>query len=395
MKTSPQIQINKDPFLYPIKNRMIYMNHCGTSPLYIGALQAGYEYEQAHSELGWGVTQEYPDLVDKLHAAVAKFLKTSSENISLVHNTAEGLSLIAESYPFQEGDEIISYKCEYPSNYYPWLLQERRGVKLILLENTDLSLDKNCDDGACAFSLEELESKISKRTRVIALSHVQFTSGFACDLHALGKICKAHNIDLIIDAAQSMGSLALFPEMDSISAIATSTWKWLLGPIGSGLLYTSPALREKLSYTMAGADLMKQGDDYLNHKWAPYTDARRFEYSTLNYRAAAQLLSCFEEIFNHYGIEMIQKEILELQDLLLRNINLRKYKPILFPAKNRSGILSFKLDKGNDPSEITTKAFTQKRLRLSTRGGYLRTGIHYSNSKEEILEAAEILNTLA
>ena len=369
--------------------------------MYIGALHSGIEFETIHSEIGMEVMDEYPSLINKLHSEVAKFLQTKSENISLTHNTAEGLCLVAESYPIKPGDEIISYKCEYPSNHYPWILQERRGAKVILLENVDLSVDKCLEKNSknpksitpCAWSFEELEKKITSKTKIIALSHVQFTSGYAADLERLGKLCKDKNIDLIIDAAQSFGAIPIYPERDNIAAISTSTWKWLMGPIGSGLLYTSPSIREKLSYNMAGADLMQQGDDYLNHKWLPFTDGRRFEYSTVNYTAAVQLLTCFEEIFNNYQIEDIQKEIFELQNLFLRNINLSKLKPIIFPDKNRSSILSFVLDNNNDVNELVTKAL-KKNLRISTRGSYLRTGIHYYNSKDEILKAAEIINEL-
>ena len=384
----------------------IYLNHCGIAPLYKGALKAGQAFAKTHNCLGIGVAKEYGELLYQLHKAVGQFLRTDKQNISFIHNTAEGLSLIAEGFPFQKGDEIISYIHEYPSNHYPWRLQERRGVRLILLGNQDMSRNKSSGGRPCAWSLTELEKKITKRTRIIALSHVQFTSGFAAELPKLGQLCKKMGIYLLIDAAQSLGAMPLFPEQWSIDAIASSGWKWLLGPIGSGLLYTSPALRQKLDYRMAGADLMQQGEDYLDHSWKPHTDGRRFEYSTVCYEFAAQLLACFEEIFNRQGIETIWTRIKELQKIFIDRIDRSLYTPLDFAPENTSAILSLLVkEKGNinekqkhiaNPQNLSalTEQALAKGLRVSERGGYLRVGIHFYNTPKEVAKAADIFNSI-
>ena len=376
----------------------IYLNHCGIAPLYKGALKAGQTFAKAHSRLGIRVINEYGELLDKLHKAVGAFLETEKQNISFIHNTAEGLSLLAEGFPFQKGDEIISYVHEYPSNHYPWLLQERRGARLLLLENKDMSKNKGAGGRPCAFSIEDLEKKITKRTRIIALSHVQFTSGFACELERLGQICKERGIHLCIDAAQSMGALPLFPEKWNIDAVAASGWKWLLGPIGSGLLYTSPKLREKLGFSMAGADLMEQGEDYLNHSWKPYLDGRRFEYSTASYEFAAQLLSCFHELFNVQGIEKIWARIRELQKLFLSQLEPSLYDYLEFAPQNKGPILALiprLKEKGSEDLSAFIEGALAKGLLLSSRGGYLRLGIHFYNTPKELRKAAKILNHVA
>ncbi len=384
--------MKKSADTFPIKQQGIYLNHCGISPLYSGAVQAAHSFIQNHSCLGIGIISKYKDILGDLHRSVAGFLCTSKENISFIRNTAEGLCMLAEAFPFQKGDEIISYVHEYPSNHYPWLLQKRRGVKLRLLGNEDLSKGAIAGTKPCAWSLQELERNINSRTRMVALSHVQFTSGFAADLASIGKICQERQVHLVIDAAQSLGALPIFPEKWGIDVVASSGWKWLLGPIGSGLLYTSPALREKLDFCMAGADLMEQGEDYLNLDWKPYLDGRRFEYSTASYELAVQLLACFDEIFTFYGIEKINHEIRKLQQLFLNEIDKKHYNHLDFSPENSSGILSFIVANG-DPTDIATKA-AKSGLVVSARGGYLRIGIHFYNTEEEVRQAASILNQL-
>ncbi len=359
-------------------------------------MDAGHTFATDHSLLGIGVASKYDTILEKLHHSVAKFLHTEASHISFVHNTGEALSLLAEGFPFAKDDEIISYVHEYPSNHYPWLLQGRRGAKLVLLKNQDTTQNHLAGKRPCGWSWEELQEKITSRTRIIALSHVQFTSGFACDLVRLGKLCKEKKIYLVIDAAQSMGSLPIYPEKWNISAMASSCWKWLLGPIGSGILYTSPELREELGFTMAGADLMEQGDDYLNHNWKPHLDGRRFEYSTVAYEFAAQLLACFDHIFNRYGIEKIHKEIKELQNLFIDQMNRKDTQvllPLHFSPENSSGILSF-VAKDCDPNSIVSQV-QEEGLSISTRGGYVRVGMHFYNTPEEIHQAVDILSKIS
>src|SRR5205823_3241592 len=107
------------------------------------------------------VYSRYDAALDGLRNAAAEVLKTSPDNLAFVKNTSEGIGLIANGYPFEPGDEIISYVHEYPANHYPWKLQERRGVSLVLLP-----------DHTAAWSMQDLEERVTPRTRIVALSHV-------------------------------------------------------------------------------------------------------------------------------------------------------------------------------------------------------------------------------
>ena len=334
---------------------------------------------------------KYGNVLTGIHKSTAKMLKTKPENISFLTNTSEGLNLIANGYPFSGGDSIISYTHEYPSNHYPWVLQKNRGVTLELLSNhIPDHLSKNIPENfSCSFSADEILKKITDRTRILSISHVQFTSGYAADLKTIGGICKKHGIDFIVDAAQSLGSMPLYPEEYGISAIASSGWKWLMGPIGTGLLYTSPDFRKKISHTMAGADLMEQGQDYLNHTWAPLKDGRRFEYSTRPLSHALGLDIALREILK-LPMEDIFRELIRLQNIFLAKIDRNKYFPLEF-ENSRSVILSVLTQR--DTGEVIEKS-AEKNLILTQRGGYLRIAPHFYNTDEEMETAADILNSI-
>jgi len=294
--------------LFPVKEKYIFLSHCSIAPFYKPARARENEIAEVHSRTGLLVYSQYNAILDGLRAAAAQLLKTSIDNLAFIKNTTEGMALIANGYPFQPGDRVISYVHEYPANHYPWKLQERRGVELVLLPNRDIN-GAATEGWPVAWSMKDLEAQLTPRTRLIALSHVQFTSGYTTDLVPLAELCRARAIDLVLDVAQSLGCLPVYPDEQGIAAVVSSGWKWLLGPIGTGLMYTSKNFREKLEPVIVGADTMRQGLDYLDHAWQPHATAKRFEYSTVPISLAAALECCLRETALRYGIENIRAEI--------------------------------------------------------------------------------------
>ena len=382
---------DKSESLFPVKRDYIYLSHCAIGPMYRPAADAAKAFIDTQVNHGLLLNERYAELLTTFRQKVATFLKTAPENIAYVSNTAEGINLIANGYPFESGDQVISYVHEFPSNHHPWALQKKRGVELVLLSNVDPFGDVSAYR-PCAWSMQELEEKTTDRTRVVAISHVQFASGYAADLKQLGDFCRERNVDLVIDAAQSMGVLPFYPEEYGIAAVATSAWKWLLASRGAGLLYTSPELREKLQDTMAGGGMMKHRLDYLNHTWDPFENARRFEYSTLPWEHLVAIETVLEELFLRYEIEAISAEVFRLQDRMLEFIDTKKLKPLNFPPQNRSGILALATDK--DPM-VLANALKQQGVVMTAQSKYLRLAPHFYLTEEEILKAAEILNALA
>ena len=249
------------------------------------------------------------------------------------------------------------------------------------------------DSFARSWSFEELESAITDRTRIIAISHVQFTSGFAADLERLGKLCKEKNIDLVVDAAQSLGCLPVYPEEWNISAVAAAGWKWLLGPVGSGVMYTRPDFRDKIEITMSGADHMKQDTQYLDHSWDPHTTGQKFEYSTVTYSALDGLSTCVEELFVPNSPEQVRDHNFGLQDLALEKLNLSKYQPIRQVGSARSGIMSL-IPKQGDAKAISA-ALAEQNVRITPRDGYLRFAPHLCTTQQEVVEAVNALNKVS
>ena len=380
----------KDQKFFPSKAHSNFLSHCAVSPLYGGAAAAATVFHQEMVAGGVSSLSGFLDVVPRYREGLATMMKTTPENISFAHSTAESMCQIANGYPFEPGDQIISYVNEYPSNHYPWLMQERRGAELLLLPDVGRATGFDSSPKPSGWQMDDLERLCTSRTRVVALSHVQFTSGYAADLIELGRFCRERDIDVVIDAAQSLGCLPVYPEEYGIAAVASSGWKWMMGPKGAAVLYSSSALREKLQPTMAGPGMMQQTFDYLDHSWNPFHDGRLFEYSTIPWDHVAALGVIAEDIFSRYPMEDISNEVFRLQDLFLDGLDQDFYRVQHFDEKHRSGIISI-VPKRGDAVKLA-KILTQKKVIVTERGGYLRVAPHFYLDDEQIVDARVVFN---
>lgn len=378
------------------------MGYCSVSPMNSPSADRAKHAIDRQNAIGRGMLFEYSgdeNIADRFHRNFAALLKTDPTNISMVTNTSEAISMVANGYPFQPGDEIISYVNEYPANHYPWVLQaKKRGVDLVLLNDVDVEQESRDGVGpipdrfARGWSFEELRAKVTSRTKIIALSHVQFHSGFAADLGQLGEFCRARGIDLVIDAAQSLGCLPIYPEEYGISCVASAGWKWLLGPVGAGVMYTSPEFRDKIQITMTGADHMKQQTEYLDHSWEPFACGRKFEYSTVSYPLLDGLSVGVETIFLPNTVESIRDHNLALQELALTNLDLSKFQPVVHVPEHRSGILS--LIPKLSSAKMISNLLDQDQIVVTPRDGYLRFAPHLCSTEDEVLTVVGALNAV-
>jgi cysteine desulfurase/selenocysteine lyase len=379
---------------FPIKDKYIFLSHCGVSPLYHAAMRKEQEIAEEHARTPWLLFEKYSAILRSLREAAGELLKTSSRNVAFVKNTSEGINLIANGYPFQSGDKIITYVHEYPANAYPWKLQELRGrAELVELPNRDLTKTA-LQYPPVTWTLSDLQQCLEKhkQTRVVALSHVQFTSGYRADLEALAGLCRAHDVDLVLDVAQSLGCLPVYPEKLGVAAVVSSGWKWLMGPIGTGLLYTSEQFRQKLNLVMVGADTMKQGANYLEHTWNPHDCSKAFEYSTSPISLAAALECCIRELALNGTMEEIAAEVWRLQDVFLTVLDRSKCTPVLPEPEQKSSILSLQVQ---GDANVLRQELRAENVICTVQGSYLRIAPHFYNTDDQLEQAAHRLNRIA
>ena len=181
---------DKSAAAFPGRDRQVFLVACSASLLPAVALERMVAAAHDQAQFGALVFSSYDETLDRFHRTAARLLGTAASDISFQRNTTEGLSLIAGGYPFRPGDEVVGYVHEYPANHYPWRNLTRRGVSLVELPNVTYPGDPGADGRPYALSLDALEQRITSRTRMVALSSVQFTSGFAVSVESLAEICR-------------------------------------------------------------------------------------------------------------------------------------------------------------------------------------------------------------
>ena len=182
---------------------MIYLNHAAISPLTFRVRDAVDKYIERRALKG---IESYPwanKIGFETKHMIADLLHTRSSHIAFTLNTAEGVSILASGIHWKAGDRILLYRYEYPANVYPYLNQRRHGVEIDFMEPEDWRI-----------TLDVIKKHVTPRTKLLALSFVQFLTGFRADVEAIGKFCKENNIIFAVDAIQGLPhSQAALPEL--------------------------------------------------------------------------------------------------------------------------------------------------------------------------------------
>src|SRR5262249_25449935 len=126
---------------------------------------------------------------------LANLLGARPEQVAFMRNTSDSLSTVANGLNWRLGDNIVTFSREFPSNIYPWLrLRDAFGVEVRMCEERDGRID-----------LAELERLIDNNTRIVAISQVQYASGFRADLERLGRVARQHDALFVVDVIQALG----------------------------------------------------------------------------------------------------------------------------------------------------------------------------------------------
>jgi cysteine desulfurase / selenocysteine lyase len=279
-------------------DEVTWLNHAGVSPVSRPVADAMHQFiEELVHRGALGVPDWYAG-IKEAKRLVAPLLNCNPADLAVTSNTTHGINLVANGIRWESGDEVLLCSKEYPANVYPWWAQQAKGVRLVWVHPSE--------DGR--IPVETYARGVSKRTRVIAVSHVQFASGYRHDLSALGRLAKEAGALFVVDAIQSFPVFPIDVVGWGIDALSTGTHKWLLGPTGVAFFFTTPALRESLDTTWVGADCMVDSLNYLDYRFELLPDGRRFENACMNFAGIAGARAALE-VVTRFGRERIEEAI--------------------------------------------------------------------------------------
>jgi selenocysteine lyase/cysteine desulfurase len=298
-------------------------------------------------------------------------IHAETSEIALIRNTTEGVNLVAEGYPWQSGDNVVTLADEFPTNQYPWLHLASRGVETRRVATDDGRVD-----------LDRLAAACDRRTRVLSVSWVGYASGWRNDLEQVARVAHQHGALLFVDAIQALGVFPLDVRATPIDFLAADGHKWMLGPEGAGVFFLRGEHLERLRPLGVGWNSVAAADSFGHIELTLKNDASRYEGGSYNMvgliglKASLQLLAQF-------GQAAISRRVAEITDRACERLTAAGavIRSDRRPA-HKSGIVSFDLP-GRDPQQIRRRCLEQQVV-LSCRGGRLRISPHAYNNEDDL-----------
>jgi cysteine desulfurase/selenocysteine lyase len=365
--------------LFPITDRYAYLNHAAVGPLPTPSAEAMQRHIAQRQGLGEADHEEWDQRVQNVRSLAACLIGATLEEIAFVSSTSHALNIVAAGLDWQPGDNVVCAEGEFPANVYPWVNLRRRGVDVRFAQEVDGRIP-----------LESIASVVDGPTRLVAISFVEFFSGYRNDLAQIGEICRQHGALLCVDAIQGLGALALDVRACGIDFLAAHAAKWLLGPIGIGFLYCRAERLPEIDLVMGGWRGVADQGNYFRYDAAWYADARRFEVGSLNHLGIAGMGGSLQLLLD-VGIERIEARIRQLTDYLLAgllDLGFMVITPHERPSE-RSGIISFVPD-NRDPQALAAQLL-EAGVAVSARGPCIRVSPHCYNTETEIDRLLDVL----
>jgi selenocysteine lyase/cysteine desulfurase len=374
-----------NPDAFPILRRWDFFNHAGVAPLPRAPADAIRRYAeqaetQAYLDSGW-----YRD-IERLRQLGATLINAHRDEIALVKNTSEGIATVAAGADWSPHDRIITTGVEYPANIYPWMdISRRHGVELVMVP------EETSADGARRVPLEHiLNAAAHPRTKLLALSHVEFASGQRHDIAAVGRFCRQRGILFCIDAIQTLGVLPVDVAAMHIDYLSADGHKWLLGPEGAGFFYCRRELLPKTRPLVVGWMNVVNCEEYGSYDFTLKPDAGRFESGSYSVPAFLSLKAALELLLSA-GIDAVAARVKSLTDRLIAGVSSRGYKVISPRAGEEwSGCLSFTSDR-HDHQAIFRTLRHERHTEIAVREGRLRASPHFYNTEQQIDRLVENL----
>lgn len=303
------------------------------------------------------LSQAATDEHEKSRVRVQKFINAASPNeIVFTRGTTESINLVASSFCrafCKPGDEILISAMEHHSNIVPWQLQaDITGVKLAVAPINDKG----------ELLLDELEKKITSRTKLISVTHISNVLGTINPIEKIVVMAHKHNIPVLIDAAQSVQHVAVDVQKIDCDFLVFSSHK-IYGPTGVGVLYGKEKWLNAIPPYQGGGEMISSVSfEKTTFNELPF----KFEAGTPDFVGTTALASALDYI-SEIGIEKIAQYEDELLQYATQKFLAIPGMRIFGTAENKSSVISFLVD-GVHPYDMGTL--------LDKMGIAVRTGHH-------------------
>ena len=364
---------------FPVTSEIIFFDHARVAPLPKRVKQVVTAFIDDATRFGTAHYETWVLELERTRKKFAELINANPDEIAFVKNTSEGISIVANGFDWQLGDNVVIPDIEFPANVYPWWNLKQRGVETRMVKSVE---------GRVLF--DELIKQVDNRTRILSISSVECNSGFRSNLNRLGTFCKEKGILFFVDAIQSLGVLPLDVKKDHIDFLSADGHKWMLSVEGLGGFYISKNVVDRIRPTTMGWGNVVNAENFMDYDFTLQKDAKKFEEGTPN-TISIHAFGAALGLLLETGIDNIEKRVITLGDYIIAELNRRNIKIYSSTLLNeRSGNISFILDK--DVSKLYSFMLENK-VKLTVRDGLVRFSPHFYNNEDEVLQVFDLLDS--
>ena len=377
---------------FPVTRNMVYMNTgwSGPSPTRVTRrLVEQLEWEMDHGPATLDALPRSREVSEALIRAVAGLLHTSPECIALTQNTTQGLALVVYGLDWHPGDELVTCSLEHPSVMVPSLfLRENHGVRVRVAE-----LSPHDDRETI---LTKIESSISPRTRLVFLSHIQYSCGLRLPVREIAEMAHQRGAYLLLDGAQCAGQIVLDVEAMDCDFYSIPGHKWLLGPDGAGALYLRKELIPEVTPRYPASAAAEGWDRVAREVKMNAASPRKFALSTTSTALEAGMTEAiaYNQELGGAAIEARSRELADVLKMTLQDI---PGVTLTCPSDPElgSGLVTFTVA-GKEPRQVV-EALWQRHIAGRQVPGPpgIRLCTAFFNTEDEVQRAAEALKEIA
>jgi selenocysteine lyase/cysteine desulfurase len=375
----------------PACETLIHFNNAGASLMPIPVYRATLDFLALEQSIGgYEAENDSCPVLEDFYDAFGALLHCDRSEIAYVENATRAWDMAFYSLPLKAGDRILTAEAEYVSNFLGFLHQaKRRG----------LEIDVAPSDASGQLDLDAMERMVGPKTKLIAITHIPTQGGLVNPAEEVGRIARRHGITYLLDACQSAGQMPLDVQKIGCHLLSGTGRKFLRGPRGTGFLYVSKAILDRLD------------PPFIDLHAATWTDARSFELrpdarrfeNWESFVAGRVGLRAAVRYALDIGLEPIRARVTMLADLLREHLTELPGVEVQDLGRVRSGIVTFtkvdeqpgdiqaRLRAANINVSVSGKSSAQ--LDFGRRGltQVVRVSVHYFNTEGEIGKFCEIL----
>jgi selenocysteine lyase/cysteine desulfurase len=361
----------------PVARSWAYFDHAAMSPLPQPTADALQAWLAEAVETGNPRWPDWVKRVEDMRATAARMIGAHPEEIALVGNTTAGISLVAEGIDWRAGDNVVTLADEFPSNVYPWLNLQSRGVETRRVPT----------EASGRLDIDKLAAACDERTRVVTVSWVGFATGYRHDVKRIAEVAHEKGALMFLDAIQGLGAFPLNVDEAGVDFMAADGHKWMLGPEGAGIAYIRRERLNELRPIGPGWHSVRPGQDYTHIELNLRPTAARYEGGSQN-NAGMIAFGASLGLQDGLGIENIAAAVLDITDRAcerLRDIGaaiVSDRRPEHRNGEQRSGIVAFEVP-GYDPMALKRHAMRQQVV-FGVRAGRLRISPHAYNNEDDL-----------